>query len=82
MVRKVNNDDHYANTLHKFAQQYVIDVPALTSFISTGNKHEISVGEPGFPLSVLHMEVEYLLVVIRHTIFWITIFPLSLWYQL
>lgn len=53
MVRKVNNDDHYAKTLHKFARQYVIDVRTLASFISTGNKHEISVGEPGFSLSVL-----------------------------
>ena len=53
MVRKVPNDDHYANAIFKHPRQYAVNVRDLRSFICTDNKHKISIGEPGFPLSAL-----------------------------
>ena len=52
MVRKAHYD-HYANVIFKYARQYAVNVQDLCSFICTDDKHKISVGEPGFPLSVL-----------------------------
>ena len=53
MVRKAHDDDHYANAIFKYTREYAVNVPDHCSFICTDDKHKISVGEPGFPLSTL-----------------------------
>ena len=53
MVPKAHDDDHYENAIFKYARQYAVNVRDLCSFISTDDKHKISVGEPDFPLSAL-----------------------------
>ena len=53
MVRKVQDNYHYANAIFKYARQYAVNVGDLRSFIFSDDKHKISVGEPGFPLSAL-----------------------------
>ena len=53
MVRESHDNDHYANTIYKYTQQNAIDIRDLASFKCTDDKHKISLGEPGFPLSAL-----------------------------
>ena len=53
MVRKSHDNDHYANSIYKYAQQYATDIRDLASFICTDDKHKISLSEPGFTFSTL-----------------------------
>ena len=50
-IRKYSEDDHYCNTLYKYASEMTIQFKEHTSFLSTDDKDKIKVGEPNCPIA-------------------------------
>ena len=52
IARKAHYDVYYAGAVYKYAE-YTMIICDLASFICAGDKHKISVEEPGFPVGAL-----------------------------
>ena len=53
MVRKTHDNTVYAGAVYEYARELAVSIRDLVSFICTDDKHKISVGEPGFPITAL-----------------------------
>ena len=53
MIRKADDNNHYAIAIFKYAHEYAVSIRDICSFVCTDDKHKISMGEPNFPLAAL-----------------------------
>ena len=53
MVRTAHDDVHYAGAVYKCARECAVSICDLANFVCTGDKHEILVEEPVFPVAAL-----------------------------
>ena len=49
--RKTHDDAHYAATLYRYLREYAIKLREYCTMVSVDDKHQLKVGEPGFPVA-------------------------------
>ena len=53
MIAKDHDNVYYCTIIYRYVSEFAIQFKEHCTFICTDNKHKISVGEPGTPLSAL-----------------------------
>ena len=53
MLRKHHDDGHYCACINKYIRSMAVKFRDVSTLLCTDDKHKISIGEPGYPLSAL-----------------------------